>query len=157
MPQQLSLALDARPEDRVDARPASPLPPATPSPGSPASPISLPAASSAPPAEPFKQAYKRFVTDLRTFYPQAKIVCSIGPLMNDNYPVGRKHWTLIQRYVSELVQELNASGDSSVYYFAYTPIVADPYGEDWHPTAEVHARMADELATFIHDHTDLGW
>ncbi|WNG19206.1 GDSL-type esterase/lipase family protein [Cystobacter fuscus] len=104
---------------------------------------------SAPPAKPFQQAYKAFVQQLRGYYPDAKIVCSIGPLMNDNYPVGRKHWTLIQKFVSEMVDSLREEGDSKVYYFAYTPVMTDPYGEDWHPTAEVHAAMAKELGAFL--------
>jgi lysophospholipase L1-like esterase len=104
---------------------------------------------SAPPAEPFKAAYASFVRKLRSLYPSAKIVCSIGPMMNDNYPPGRKHWTLMQKYVSEMVESVRASGDSNVYYFAYTPIVGDPYGEDWHPTAKSHALMAKELSAFL--------
>lgn len=104
---------------------------------------------SAPPADPFKQAYKRFVTQLRSYYPQAKIICTIGPLMNDNYPPGRKHWTLIQQYVSDMVKDINTY-DPEVYYYPYEPILSDPYGEDWHPTAEGHAQMAQELIDYLH-------
>jgi lysophospholipase L1-like esterase len=107
---------------------------------------------SAPPSKPFQDAYKAFIRQLHGYYPQAKIVCTIGPLMNDNYPSGRKHWTLIQTYVSDMVASLHEEGDTNVYYFAYTPILSDPYGEDWHPTAEVHAVMAEELSTFLEQH-----
>lgn len=104
---------------------------------------------SAPPAEEFKKAYEVFVRQLRGYYPAAQIICSVGPMMNDNYPPGRNHWTKMQQYVSEMVESVRASGDTSVHYFAYTPIVGDPYGEDWHPTAENHAKMAEELSPFL--------
>ncbi len=103
----------------------------------------------APPGEPFKAAYADFVRKLRRYYPQATIVCSIGPLMNDNFPKGRKHWTLIQTYVSEMVATIRNEGDTNVHYFAYKPITGDPYGEDWHPTAEGHQVMADAMTAFL--------
>jgi lysophospholipase L1-like esterase len=103
---------------------------------------------SAPPEEEFKAAYGNFVRRLHEYYPNAKIVCSVGPMMNDNYPAGRGHWTKMQEYVSEMVASLK-SEIPNVHYFAYTPVVSDPYGEDWHPTAEAHAKMADELAPFL--------
>jgi lysophospholipase L1-like esterase len=108
----------------------------------------------APPAEPFKAAYATFVRRLRDYYPAAHIICSIGPMMNDNYPPGRGHWTLMQQYVREMVDSLNAEGDWAVHYFAYTPILSDPYGDDWHPTAASHAAMAQEIGDFIEG---LGW
>jgi len=105
----------------------------------------------APEAEPFKAAYASFVGRLLQLYPSAHIICSIGPMMNDNYPEGRQHWTKMQDYVSTMVASL---GDPRVHYFAYTPIMSDPYGEDWHPTAKSHAAMAAEIGTFIEG---LGW
>jgi lysophospholipase L1-like esterase len=100
----------------------------------------------APDPTGFKNAYAAFVRQLREYYPQAKIICSVGPMMNDNYPPGREHWTKMKTYVRDMVTAL---GDPNVHYFAYTPIVGDPYGEDWHPTNESHAEMAEEIAPFI--------
>ncbi|ATB30029.1 SGNH/GDSL hydrolase family protein [Melittangium boletus] len=105
----------------------------------------------APDAEPFKAAYAAFVRRLRGLYPAAHIICSIGPMLNDSYPKDRQHWTKMQEYVSTMVASL---GDAGVHYFAYTPIQGDPYGEDWHPTANGHAAMAAEIGTFIEG---LGW
>ncbi|MFL5344215.1 MAG: GDSL-type esterase/lipase family protein [Hyalangium sp.] len=101
---------------------------------------------SAPDEKGFKDAYKAFVRQLREYYPSAKIICSVGPMMNDNYPAGRQHWTKMKRWVHAMVDE---SGIPNVHYFEYTPIVGDPYGEDWHPTAESHQKMAEEIAPFI--------
>ncbi|QRK10951.1 acetyl xylan esterase [Archangium violaceum] len=109
---------------------------------------------SAPPKEAFQTAYENFVRKLRELYPAAKIVCTIGPTMNDTYPEGRNHWTLAREYISEMVKSL---GDPNVLYFAYdtASIPSDTYGEDWHPTAEGHAAMADQLSTFIEQHGGL--
>ncbi|MFE8604118.1 SGNH/GDSL hydrolase family protein [Archangium violaceum] len=95
-----------------------------------------------PPEKEFKDAYAAFVVQLREYYPNAKIICTVGPMMNDNYPAGRQHWTKMREYAREMVESLD---DENVIYFAYTPIVGDPYGEDWHPTNESHAKMAEEL------------
>ncbi|ATB33129.1 SGNH/GDSL hydrolase family protein [Melittangium boletus] len=103
----------------------------------------------APPAEPFKQAYAAFVRELRATYPEARIVCAVGPMTNDNYPAQRQLWTTLRRYVSDMVSSVRAGGDTRVHTFAFTPIAGDPYGEDWHPTAAFHARMADELVPFL--------
>ncbi|MFY0562545.1 GDSL-type esterase/lipase family protein [Archangium lansingense] len=105
----------------------------------------------APPAEEFKAAYRKFLLDLVGYYPSTKIIASVGPMMNDNYPEGAQHWTKMQRYTRETVEGLQAEGKSNVHYFAYTPIVSDPYGEDWHPTNEAHAKMADELAVRLEE------
>lgn len=101
---------------------------------------------SAPDEQGFKAAYAAFVRKLRGYYPEARIICSVGPMMNNNYPAGREHWTKMKTWVKAMVTELELS---NVYYFEYTPIVGDPYGEDWHPTAESHQKMADEIAPFI--------
>jgi lysophospholipase L1-like esterase len=100
----------------------------------------------------FKAAYRDFVKDLRGYFPNAQIVCSVGPLMNDNYPAERKHWTRIKKNVSEMVAEL---GDPHVRYFEYEPIVSDPYGEDWHPTAAGHQQMAKEMGKFFREELGL--
>jgi hypothetical protein len=105
-------------------------------------------AGSAPDEAAFKAAYAAFVTKLREMYgPATKIVCTVGPMMSDFYPEGAGHWTLIKGYVSSMVDELKLD-DPHVYYFDHSPL-AEPYGEDWHPTAEAHAQMAESLATFL--------
>jgi hypothetical protein len=53
----------------------------------------------------------------------------------------------MKMYVGDMVKELK--DPNFVYYFDYNPIVGDPYGEDWHPTNEFHAAMAEEIAPFI--------
>lgn len=96
----------------------------------------------------FTTAYKAFVTRLRSQYPQARIICAVGPLMNDWYPSGENHWSTIQGWVSSVVKGFNDQGDARVHFLAFTP-QAEPYGEDWHPSASTHQAMATRLTDFI--------
>lgn len=104
---------------------------------------------SAPPSESFTFAYAAFVRTLRQLHPRATIVCAVGPMLSDTYPSGRQLWTLQRRYVSDVVTRARAAGDDNVHFLAFTPLTGDPYGEDWHPTAAHHARMAGELTAFL--------
>lgn len=101
-----------------------------------------------PDATRFTTAYKDFVTRLRGQYPQARIICAVGPLMNDRYPSGEKHWSTLQGWVSSVVKGFNDRGDARVHYLAFTPQTG-PYGEDWHPTAATHEAMATRLTELI--------
>lgn len=101
-----------------------------------------------PDAALFKAAYEDFVTRLRSRYPQARIICAVGPMMSDAYPAGQSHWSTLQGWVSSLVKDFNGRGDTRVHYLAFTPQTA-PYGEDWHPSAATHEAMATRLTEFI--------
>jgi lysophospholipase L1-like esterase len=101
-----------------------------------------------PDAAQFSQAYKDFIARLRRDYPAAKIICAVGPMLNDYYPDGQNQWTTIQAWVSSVVQGFNQQGDLQVYYLAFTP-QDEPYGEDWHPTAATHEAMSIRLVEFI--------
>ncbi|MFL5352016.1 SGNH/GDSL hydrolase family protein [Archangium sp.] len=96
----------------------------------------------------FTTAYKDFVTRLRGQYPQARILCAVGPMMNDWYPSGENHWSTLQSWVSSVVKGFNDRGDARVHYLAFTP-QTEPYGEDWHPSATTQQAMATRLTDFI--------
>ncbi len=102
----------------------------------------------------FTHAYLSFVEKLRSYYPQAKIVCVTGVSMSDTWPPGRNCLTRIVQAVQKVVENRKAAGDKEVYYFKLdqqTP----PYGEDWHASLATHQRMADQFAPFIKEIT--GW
>lgn len=101
----------------------------------------------------YVSTYIDFITKLRGYYPTAKIICAVGVMMSDYYPVGAKHWTRIQRYVNGLVSYKKTNGDKQVYYLKMNP-QSSPYGEDWHPTAKTQNDMANTLTTYINN---LGW
>lgn len=102
----------------------------------------------------FKTTYVNFVNKLRGYYPSAKIVCSVGVMQSDWYPSGKQHWTRIQSYVSSLVTQINTAGDANVFYYKMEP-QAEPYGEDWHPSAATHQAMATAMTNYIK--TITGW
>lgn len=96
----------------------------------------------------FTTAYTDFVTRLRGLYPQARIICAVGPMMSDWYPSGERHWSTVQSWVSSVVKGFNDRGDARVHYLAFTP-QTEPYGEDWHPSAATQQAMATRLTDFI--------
>jgi lysophospholipase L1-like esterase len=104
--------------------------------------------STAPERDTFQQAYLGFVRRLRSLYPQALIVCALGPTMSDERPPGGMHWTLIRAWLAEVVDTLRAEGDARIHSYTFHP-TGQPSGEDGHPTAETHARMAEELSAFL--------
>lgn len=104
--------------------------------------------------ERFVKTYIAFLEELRSLYPQAKIVCAVGNMMSDYWPVDRKCWTRIQQLTTTVVTARNAKGDEALYYFKFDP-QSPPYGEDWHPSTLTHQKMADMLTPFIREIT--GW
>jgi len=102
----------------------------------------------------FVKTYIDFITKLRGYYPNASFVCCVGTMMSDYYPVGGKHWTRIQYYVSSVRTYFNNNGDSKVYYLKLEP-QSSPYGEDWHPTEATDQIMANTLVSFIN--TNITW
>lgn len=96
----------------------------------------------------FVDTYIAFIEKLRGYYANATIICALGVMMSDYYPVGAEHWTRIQSYTSAVVNHFTNLGDERVHYFKMNPQTA-PYGEDWHPTIYTHNAMARALTTFI--------
>ena len=96
----------------------------------------------------FVATYQSFVSYLRSSYPNASIVCAVGPMLNDGYPEGSNCLTRCLKCVRKVVDDCNQSGDASVWFFTFTPQSA-PYGEDYHPSFYTHRRMAEELITFL--------
>jgi lysophospholipase L1-like esterase len=103
----------------------------------------------------FIQNYSKFIKKIRKNYgTETKIICCVGPMMNDFWPENTVSWTRIKKSVSGIVDNFNKSGDANVYYFCFD-MQTSPYGEDWHPTVSTHKQMAVKLTTFIKQLT--GW
>jgi lysophospholipase L1-like esterase len=98
--------------------------------------------------EKFINAYIAFVNTLRTYYPQATIICAVGVMMSNNAPEGAQQWTRIQEHVQAVCNHFVAKGDNKVMYLKFEPHTA-PYGEDWHPSIATHQKMAERLTEFI--------
>ena len=91
-----------------------------------------------------KQAYKRFLKQVRGHNPQAKIVYLCGSML-----VG-KELEIARKTLDEVVEEAHKDGDKEVYRFDFTPQNGDLYyGASWHPSLWQHQKMAAELTAYL--------
>ncbi len=104
----------------------------------------------------FKAAYRKFLARLRALHPQARIVCTLGS-MTDGYKQQEHNGTVtsvhVGEWITELVAERNRAGDARVYrhLMAVQSPEADGVGEDWHPSATTHQKMAAALTRFLQE------
>ncbi len=96
----------------------------------------------------FIKTYIHFVEKIIKYYPNAKIVCANGSMLNDGWPEGKKCWSRIQGNLKKVQEHFQAKGNTKIYTFFFTP-QQGPYGEDYHPSLATHIKMAEELTTFI--------
>ena len=91
-----------------------------------------------------KQAYKKFLKQVRQHNPKAKIVYLCGSML-----VG-KELEIAKKTLNEVVEEAKKDGDKEVYRFDFTPQNGDLYyGASWHPSLWQHQKMAGELTAFL--------
>jgi endoglucanase len=102
------------------------------------------------PESSFSTAYKAFVGTVHEKYPDALILCAIGPLL---YGTGLTNATA---YINALVTELNAAGNQKVKVLDFGQQNASlGTGCDWHPNVAENQRMADLLTKELRN--SLGW
>ncbi len=102
----------------------------------------------------FQQAYYRFVSQVRSHNPQAKIVLLCGSMLSGN------ELDVCRQVLDEVAEDAKKHGDNGVYRFDFTPIVstqtdAPKYGADWHPSLWQHSHMAAELTAYLQ--SLMGW
>ena len=91
-----------------------------------------------------KQAYKKFLKQVRQHNPHAKIVYLCGSMLKD------KELKIAVSTLNEVVEEAQKEGDEQVYRFDFTPQTGDIYyGASWHPSLYQHQKMAGELTAFL--------
>ena len=91
-----------------------------------------------------KAAYKKFLSQVRSHNPQAKIVFLCGSML------GGKELEIAKRTLNEVVEEARKTGDKEVYRFDFTPSDGSlKYGADYHPSIWQHQLMAAELTAFL--------
>ncbi len=114
-------------------------------------------ASDAPPQSAFQDAYRSFLQSLRARYPDAHLVATVGPMLNDFYPPGEQALTRARDWISAVVAERSGQGDAKVWFleFPEQDEAVDGLGCDWHPSLSKHQKMAEQLTTFIGG--KLGW
>lgn len=85
-------------------------------------------------------AYKSFMINLKTHYPNAQFISALGSM--DATKPSRKHWI---RYIKTAVNELNQANKTSNIAF----ITFDFNGFQGHPRVAQHIKNADKLTTKI--------
>lgn len=98
----------------------------------------------------FVGMYKVFIDDLRSHYGnETKIVCVFGNSKSDSWPSGLNHKSRLRKYHTAVVDYYNGTGDDEVYLFEQETQLGPYYGEDWHPAAAEHTKMADEIESYL--------
>lgn len=101
----------------------------------------------------FAVKYKEFAQAMRARRPKAHIFLALSPMMSDKFPIddGR---TIFRNTLNAIVQELNATGDTKVYFIDLVEMgVRYGLGCDYHPNTKVHEIMADQVTGAIKSKT----
>lgn len=103
------------------------------------------------------EAYSAFIQRLRGRAPKARIYCTVGPMMTDNWPPNNKALTTVKSYLVEVLRLRASVGDDNirVIEFETQDEARDGIGSDWHPNLKTHRKMADVLEAAIR--SDLKW
>lgn len=101
----------------------------------------------------FVAAYTGLLSDIRSRYPEARIICLTGSMLTDNE--ARKPLSTLKRYLGKAIAARNAAGDSQISRFDLSPQGALGYGCDWHPNLAQHELNAGELTVYIR--MSMGW
>lgn len=88
----------------------------------------------------FEKSYEAFIKEIRATFPTAAILCTVGGITTEPYTV-----------IEKVVDDLKSKGDSNLYSYKIIASRDDENccGGDFHPNANGHAAMAEELIVFI--------
>ena len=91
-----------------------------------------------------KAAYQKFLKQVRSHNPQARIVFLCGSMLNG------QELEIARQTLNDVVDEARRQGDQAVYRFDFTPQTGDiRYGASWHPSVWQHQKMAAELTAYL--------
>ncbi len=93
--------------------------------------------------EAFRAEYEELIRTVRSRYPQAKILCLTGSMMQ-----GRQLATL-GNLLDRMVAELSGAGVQGLYRFELSPQGELGYGCDWHPSVAQQQRNGAELSAWL--------
>ena len=97
----------------------------------------------------FINTYVNFIKRLISYYPNATILCTEGPMTNDAYPVGAYAFSKVKNYINASKDKINALGTAKIYSFFPTPQGPGEYGCDYHPNVKRQQKLADEITKEI--------
>jgi lysophospholipase L1-like esterase len=99
--------------------------------------------------------YTKLVARVREVYPNAFIVCALGPMLSDNYPTDRKNLTQAKRYMRTAMAKLKAD-DARIEYLEFPEQNhANGLGCGWHPSKKTNQLMSERLVPLLRE--KLGW
>lgn len=110
--------------------------------------------------DPGETRYVRIYTNLfdrvRRAYPEALIVCLLGPMLTDVYPPGKNNLTLARKYMKAAIAKIQASGEKNFEYVELPEQKhSDGLGCGFHPSVKTHKLMADRVVAVAKER--LGW
>jgi lysophospholipase L1-like esterase len=89
----------------------------------------------------FTSAYVKFISDLRTYHPNAQIICLSSPMADAALS------NVLKRYITGVVNHAQANGDKQVSKFFFSRSFNS--GCEGHPNMKEHQLMAKELSEYI--------
>lgn len=89
----------------------------------------------------FCSAYTDFIKTVRSYYPNATIICLTSPMADASLN------TVLKNYLTSIVAFENNKGDKNIYKYFFSKRYYS--GCDSHPSLEEHAQMAKELTPYI--------
>jgi lysophospholipase L1-like esterase len=104
----------------------------------------------------YVRIYSNLFDRVRKAYPQAFIMCLLGPMLTDVYPEGKKNLTLARKYMKATMEKIKATGETN---FEYVELPeqrhSDGLGCGFHPSLKTHKLMADRVVAVAKER--LGW
>ena len=94
----------------------------------------------------FVTGYANFLKRIAAYYPGVRIVCLMGPMINDNWPPDLKAATVCRSYIKSA---MTLAATSQTEFFEMSTQGAYGFGCDYHPNVRQHQKNAEELSAFI--------
>lgn len=91
-----------------------------------------------------RDGYRNLINQVRSHYPNAKIVLLCGCMMSG------EQLEFAKSALNDVHKEFIKKGDKEVYRFDFTPQTGSlGYGASWHPSMEQQQQMATELVPYL--------
>lgn len=104
----------------------------------------------------FVELYLALFAKVRAAYPKAFVVCTLGSMLSDVYPEGRRNLTQARKYMKVVMQKLDDTGEKNTAFLEFPEQNhADGLGCGFHPSLKTHKLMSDRLTALLKER--MGW
>jgi lysophospholipase L1-like esterase len=104
----------------------------------------------------FVELYLALFAKVRSVYPKAFVVCTLGSMLSDVYPEGRRNLTQARKYMKVVMQKLDDGGEKNTAFLEFSEQNhADGLGCGFHPSLKTHKLMSDRLTATLKER--MGW